>query len=667
MGKRNSANIYPFSAIVGQNLLKKALLLNAIDPNIGGVLIRGERGTAKSTAVRSLATLLPEHSVMIGCPYNCDPSHSETMCSSCQKNPNKASYITKMKVVELPVSATEDKVVGTLDISAAIKNGEKKFEPGILAEANRNILYVDEINLLNDHIVDVLLDSAAMGINTVEREGISFSHPAKFILVGTMNPEEGDLRPQLLDRFGLCVNIESINDPKNRITILERITDFSSDPMIFIERWKPKDKVISDRIAKAKNILKTVNISEEMLRFIVKMCLEANVDGHRGDITMVKTAKTIAAYDGRTEVSEEDVKLAAVLVLSHRSKEPPEYSPPPEDDEPDKNDQDDDDRDHHEDDRENDNQDDHQPPDKNDEQEPNDNENSKKNGQSDSSKTTDFKTGEEFAIKHNSIDNRVRIDNIVRDNGGRRTETESNNGRYIGYRMPQGKPKSIALDATLRAAAIHQNKHATNLALNIDFQDIREKVKERKIGNLIVFVVDASGSMGAQQRMTAVKGAISSLLTDAYQKRDHVSLVVFRGNTAEVVLPPTNSIVLAKRSMDNIPTGGKTPLGEGLIIANDLITKERIKDNRMRPMMIVVSDGRGNVCKTGKPMDEIDKICLTIKENSYQSLVIDSETGMLTLGFAKKLAQKMDAKYLKLEDLRADNVSNAVEVFSSLI
>jgi len=667
MSERHERVIYPFSAIVGQEKMKTALILNAVNPSIGGVLIRGERGTAKSTAVRSLATLLPKQEMIAGCPFGCDPNDPDSMCESCRSKKGDLQRIEhRMRVVELPVSATEDKVVGTLDISAAIKKGEKKFEPGILAEANRNILYVDEVNLLNDHIVDVLLDSAAMGINTVEREGISFSHPSKFILVGTMNPEEGDLRPQLLDRFGLCVNIEGISKPESRVMIIERIMDFSSDPTAFIDRWRSKDTAIADKVLNAKRILKDVHISETMMRLAIDLCLEAHVDGHRGDIAMVKTSKAISAYEGRTEVEEKDVRLAAILVLSHRSRDPPEYSPPPDDEEPDDNDDEDDEE--QEDNSGDDDQDEQEePPENDDEQEPEDDEN-ESNGHPDSSKTTDFKTGDEFAVKHNSIDSNLRIDSVVRDNGGRRTETESNNGRYVGYRMPHGKPKSIALDATLRAAAIHQNGHDGTLALNIEPQDIREKVKERKIGNLIVFVVDASGSMGAQQRMVAVKGAISSLLTDAYQKRDRVSLIVFRGNTAETILPPTNSIFLAKKSMDDIPTGGKTPLSDGLALAHDLIMKEQMKDQKIRPMMIVISDGRGNVCRSnGKPMDEIDAVCLTIREVGYPSLVLDSETGLLTLGFAKKLADKMDAKYLKLDDLRADTVSTAVEMFSSLI
>ncbi len=659
MGRRNDSNNYPFSAIVGQNLLKKALILNAIDPEIGGVLIRGERGTAKSTAVRSLATLLPTQNVIMGCPYNCDPDRPDTMCLSCRNNTDRISYSTKMKVIELPVSATEDKVVGTLDISAAIKSGDKKFEPGILAEANRNILYVDEVNLLNDHIIDILLDSAAMGLNTVEREGISFSHPAKFILIGTMNPEEGDLRPQLLDRFGLCVNIEAIDDAEDRMTIIQRIMDHSSDPIGFMDKWRKKDEIISDRISKAKTTLHDTKISDPMLRSIIDICIVANVEGHRGDIAMLKTSKAIAAYDGRKEVEERDVKLAAVLVLAHRAKDPPQYSSP--DDDPDLDDEQGDEdeknqektphsQEHEEKDSDHHHEDDPNP------------------GSSDSSTTRQFDTGEEYSIRPNSLKNENRADNIIRESDGRRTDTESTNGRYIGYQMPHGKPKSIALDATIRAAAIHQNEKKVGLALNIDEQDIREKVKESKIGNLIVFVVDASGSMGAQQRMMAVKGAISSILTDAYQKRDTVSLVVFRGNAAEVVLPPTNSIVLAKKTMDKMPTGGKTPLGDGLIKAHELIVKEMSKNAKIRPMMVLLSDGRGNVSISGsKPMEEIEKICVVIKESRYPVLVLDSETGMLTLGFAKRLADKMNANYLKLDDLRTETISTAVNMFSSSI
>ncbi len=315
---------YPFSAIVGQEKMKTALILNAVSPSIGGVLIRGERGTAKSTAVRSLASLLPQQDVVAGCPFGCDPHSPGRMCESCRSRKDlQTSKKRKMRVVELPVSATEDKVVGTLDISAAIKSGDKKFEPGVLAEANRNILYVDEINLLNDHIVDVLLDAAAMGVNTIEREGISYSHPSNFILIGTMNPEEGDLRPQLLDRFGLCVNIEGINDTDTRLEIITRKMEFDRDPKAFMDVWSHSDKEIADKIVKAKELLPSVAISKEMLKVIVNICVTLGVDGHRGDIAMMKASKAIAAFEGRNEVNEKDVRLVSDMVLLHRMRKTP--------------------------------------------------------------------------------------------------------------------------------------------------------------------------------------------------------------------------------------------------------------------------------------------------------------------------------------------------------
>lgn len=322
MSKKHERPIYPFSAIVGQERMKTALILNAVDPSIGGVLIEGERGTAKSTAVRSLALLLPEHGVMEGCVYSCDPGEKEALCAACATG-NRRKAKARMKVVELPVSATEDKVVGTIDIAAAIKSGEKKFEPGILAEANRNILYVDEVNLLNDHIVDVLLDAAAMGVNTVEREGVSFSHPSKFILIGTMNPEEGDLRPQLLDRFGLCVRIGGIADPETRLEIITRRMEFDADPQKFIEKWSKESDAIAERIVEAKKLLPDVTIDRDTLTEIVELCVSLGVDGHRGDIAMVKTTKALAAFRGKKKVTADEVTEAAEMVLPHRVKKTP--------------------------------------------------------------------------------------------------------------------------------------------------------------------------------------------------------------------------------------------------------------------------------------------------------------------------------------------------------
>lgn len=318
------SEMYPFSAIVGQEQMKKALILNAINPNIGGVLIKGEKGTAKSTAARALAQLLPDREVVEGCIYGCDPQDNKGLCQECRlKYPNLKAQYAKMKVVELPISATEDKVVGSLDIEHALKKGEKKFEPGILAQAHRNILYVDEVNLLNDHIVDVLLDAAAMGMNFIEREGVSYVHPASFILIGTMNPEEGELRPQLLDRFGLCVDIEGIHDAETRVEVIERRKAYEKSPETFVQKWFSQEDDLKNRIITAKKIVPDVNVSKEMLLMIAQICIDMAVDGHRADITMMKTASTIAAFNGRTEVNEDDVREAAVLVLTHRMRRTP--------------------------------------------------------------------------------------------------------------------------------------------------------------------------------------------------------------------------------------------------------------------------------------------------------------------------------------------------------
>ncbi|WP_291579993.1 ATP-binding protein [Clostridium sp. UBA6640] len=320
-------NVYPFTAIVGQENMKKALILNVINPHLGGVLIRGEKGTAKSTAVRAIAELLPERAQVEGCIFRCKPNDKSSMCENCLDKLNKQEVLKeineKMKVIDLPVSATEDRVVGTLDIEYAIKNGEKRFEPGILADANRNILYVDEVNLLDDHVVDVLLDSAAMGVNTIEREGVSFSHPAKFILVGTMNPEEGDLRPQLLDRFGMVVDVIGERDTEKRVEVIKRRLEYENDNKKFALSFEKEQQDLREKISKAKELLKTVTFDDKILEVAAKISIEMDVDGHRADISMIKTAMTIAAFNGRDKVSNEDMLEAAELVLPHRMRRKP--------------------------------------------------------------------------------------------------------------------------------------------------------------------------------------------------------------------------------------------------------------------------------------------------------------------------------------------------------
>lgn len=325
-------HIYPFTAIVGQDKMKLALVLNIINPTLSGVLIRGEKGTAKSTAVRALAEILPDIDVVKDCPFQHDPDGKHDVCQECVKTNCRETIVSGqkpeistrgIKVIELPVGATEDRVVGTMDLEHALKKGEKRVEPGILASAHRGILYVDEVNLLDDHVVDVLLDSAAMGVNTIEREGVSFSHPARFTLVGTMNPEEGDLRPQLLDRFGLCVNIEGITNAEDRVMIMERRAEFDEDPEGFCKKWEEGSKELVDKIKTAIALYPQVTMARDLLYEAASYCLEVGVDGHRGDIIIMKTAKTLAAYDGRGQVRKEDIDTAAELALPHRVRRQP--------------------------------------------------------------------------------------------------------------------------------------------------------------------------------------------------------------------------------------------------------------------------------------------------------------------------------------------------------
>ncbi len=324
-------NILPFTAIVGQDQMKQALILNAINQRIGGVLIRGEKGTAKSTAVRALAEILPVIEIVKGCPFNCNPANEQELCDICDERIHSGEKIEtlkkKVQVITLPLGSTEDRVIGTIDIERAIKEGIKALEPGILAAVNRGILYIDEVNLLDDHVVDVLLDSAAMGVNVVEREGISLSHPAKFILIGTMNPEEGELRPQMLDRFGLQVTVEGIADVDDRVAIVRVADAFEIDPYAFMQQYEPEQKRLTEKIVTAKAILPRVKISDEIVRKIAQTCVDMGVMTHRAEITIVRTAKTIAAFNGREEVTVEDVREAMALALPHRMRKKPFEDP----------------------------------------------------------------------------------------------------------------------------------------------------------------------------------------------------------------------------------------------------------------------------------------------------------------------------------------------------
>jgi magnesium chelatase subunit D len=630
----SGAPVFPFTALVGQEQMKLALVLNAINPKIGGVLIRGEKGTAKSTAVRALAHLLPEIRVTAGCPYNCQPG------DHCPLGHTKAKAFSRpVQIVELPVGATEDRVIGSLDISHALTEGQVQFKPGLLAAANRGILYVDEVNLLNDHLVDVLLDAAAMGRNYVEREGISFEHPSQFLLVGTMNPEEGDLRPQLLDRFALSVDVRGGLAPKERAEVVRRRIGFESDPEGFGEQWLRQQQRERRRIGEAQKLLPRVQLEDRMLDLITHICAAFQVDGLRADIVIYKTATTLAAYEGRLEVTDEDVRRAAELALPHRRRRQPFESPERDQEELLRTIQE------------------HlqpAPPDTGD------------GSSEDHGEPEDrvYDIGRRFQPKRIGA---IKPGRLTEPRSGRRTKLKESGsrGHYVGAKRPEGEPTSLAFDASLRAAAhrladrkaVSRRERAIKLAKD----DVRVKVRETKIANLILFAVDASGSMAAMDRMAATKGAILSLLLDAYQKRDQVGLIAFRGKSGELLLPPTNSVDLAERQLRQLPTGGRTPLSHALQLGLATIERHRTLHREAVPLFVLISDGRPNVSLSGKdPVQEARELAAQFAGKHIHSVVIDTETVGLRLGLAESLAADMGAQYFRLEELDAGRVAGAV-------
>jgi magnesium chelatase subunit D len=647
--------VYPFCAIVGQEKMKTALILNVINPKIGGVLLRGEKGTGKSLVVRALAHLLPEVHVAADCPFHCDPARPKEMCDACSVKVAAGEKLPVAKrpvsVVELPIGATEDRLVGTLDIEKAIKTGEKHFEPGLLAEANRNILYIDEVNLLDDHLVDVLLDAAAMGVNYVEREGVSFSHPAQFVLVGTMNPEEGELRPQLLDRFALSVEAKGIPYQEARAEIVRRRVAFENNPAPFIAAYHDEQERLRRKIVEASKLLPRVKLSDEMLDLITQICIDFAVDGHRADITMYKTACTVAAFKGRTEVVEEDVIEAAELALAHRRRRQPFEEPKLEQQQIQESIQ-----------RWNQNKEKQPSPPNNDSSRDDNDDQSMEREEPEREQV--FEADSPYPVKHLAT---PVLDQIQRSGTGRRSKSRSNSktGRYVDSAIPKGKVEDLAFDATLRVAAPFQSRRKKESggqgALLIENSDLREKVRERKVGNLIVFVVDASGSMAAEERMTATKGAILSLLFDAYQRRDRVGMVAFRKSTAELVLPPTNSVELAQKCLAKLPTGGRTPMAHGLRLGLETIRERMRRDKEAIPLLVLVSDGRANVALNGgDPVEEAKRIAHEIRSASVKSIAVDTERDFITFGLVKQICAEMGGKYLRLEELRAAPIASAV-------
>jgi magnesium chelatase subunit D len=652
--------VFPFTAIVGQESIKLALLLNAISPAIGGVLIRGHKGTAKSTAVRALARLLPDIEVVAGCPFACAPSDAPEGCPHCVERTVARQLLTRpAALVELPLGATEDRVVGTLDIERALKTGEKHFEPGLLAATHRGLLYIDEVNLLSDHLVDILLDAAAMGVNYIEREGISVSHSASFILVGTMNPEEGELRPQLLDRFGLAVDVQAERQIEARAEVVRRRIAFDHDPEGFWTRWAAAEQGERSRLVEAQHRLPTVRLDEALLHLISGICMDFDVDGMRADITMYRAAIALAAYEGRTEVIEDDIRRVALLVLPHRRRRQPFDQPsvdeqqledslerhrPPQDGNP------------------------PTPPPAN---HPDDHPGTTADtppgrteqhaeGLAPEDKQTSI--GQPFAVR--PLEGIMRQAVQQRALGKRNRTLGSSTGHYVTSRLPQGRVHDIALDATLRAAAPKLRQRQSNgEGWALHPTDLRQKVREARTGSLVLFAVDASGSMGARDRMVATKGAILSLLLDAYQKRDQVGMLSFRGHDATVLLPPTGSVERAQQCLSDLRTGGRTPLAAGLARAYEVLLRYRQRERQTQPLLVVLTDGRANAgLATGDPMTEALWHAARLREAQVPSLMVDTEQGAMQLGFAQRLAEAAGGTYLRLEELAASTLANVVRL-----
>jgi len=678
--------VYPFSAVVGMDDMRLALLLNAVSPAVGGVLVRGEKGTAKSTAVRALAAVLPPVAVVAGCRFGCDPAAPDPDCPDGPHLADSPAPQRPARLVELPVGASEDRLVGSLDIERALTEGVKSFEPGLLAAAHRGVLYVDEVNLLHDHLVDLLLDAAALGRAYVEREGVSVQHAARFLLVGTMNPEEGELRPQLLDRFGLTVEVAAPREPELRAEVVRRRFAADADPAGFSARWDGEETALADRIAEARERLPRVVLGDDALRQVTAVCAAFEVDGLRADIVTARAAIAHAAWSGRETVTEDDVRVAARLALPHRRRRNPFDAPGLD---PDTLEQALDDA------RPEEPDDDPTPPEGDGGGQPE--ETGKGAGEtppgrdgtgSDADNTeappsagdpvpprgeaddTDGDTalpvpaperaavdpGEAFRAR------RLEVPGIGEGVAGRRSKARSDRGRVVGSRRPEGAVTRLHLVDTVVAAAPHQRARGrSGPGLRLQKEDLRQATLEGREGNLVLFVVDASGSMGSADRMAAVKGAVLSLLVDAYQRRDKVGLVTFRGAGAELALPPTWSVEAAAARLTGLPTGGRSPVAAGLLRAHETLRVEAVRDPRRRPLLVLVTDGRATGARGVDHLGEARRAAGLLRAAGTAGVVVDCEAGHVRLGLAGDLGAHLGARTLRLDELGAEQLVRTVK------
>lgn len=705
--RRAQPPVYPFTAIVAQEEMKLALLLNVIDPSIGGVLIMGHRGTGKSTAVRALADLLPRSARVRGCLYGCDPLDRGNLCDGCSAQAATDGKLPResgpVPVVDLPLGATEDRVCGTIDIERALREGIKAFEPGLLARANRGFLYIDEVNLLEDHLIDLLLDVAATGRNVVEREGVSIEHPARFVLVGSGNPEEGELRPQLIDRFGLHVEVKTVTDLDERVRIVEQREAFERGPSRFHSSVENEQETVRRRLVRARKDVEAVKLSRQLLRRIAELCQQLKIDGHRGELTIARAARALAAFERRKEASVADVRRVATMALRHRMRRDPleqtsggtriEQSVdrlfPPESGGKKKS---------------------QSTQDHGNDPSPRTSRTGGRSRSDDSGNGfgEDPEGMENGGVARNApltLNAHLRDDSFESTSsiqrkqgvspssarvskGLRRTATNMRRGRYSGVETIKRPGGRIALDATLRAGAqlavgsaklavgsstledtsktpirllrqrsIRNRERGANRELPTA---LRYKRFKSKVGTLFIFVIDTSGSM-ALNRIAQAKGALVQLLRRSYVKRDRVALVSFRGNDAEVLLPPSGSVMRARRLLDSLSIGGATPLGAGLASALE-IAERAARLGTERVVVLVFTDGRANVSlRTDRVNDqptrrrliesELQHLGATAQQARIEMVVVDTRDRFYLSGEGSRLAETIGARYIRLETI----------------
>ncbi|MDU5395674.1 MAG: VWA domain-containing protein [Negativicoccus succinicivorans] len=625
--------IYPFVAVVGQDDVKEGILLALVNPKIGGLLISGTKATAKSTLLRS------------------------------------AMALTEQTLVELPLSATEDRVFGHIDLEKTLADGKRIFLPGLLAKADQQILYIDEINLLRRDLLAAILQVHETHENKIEREGLSYSHPTDFMLIGTMNPEEGTLSDALLDRFGMFVNAQAETDPAKRQEIVRRVLAYEKDRIAFVKRYAEETEKLRKKVLTAQAIISQMEVPAPMLQLAAVYSENAWLAGHRGDIILLEATKAVAALAGRNFLIPDDMERAAYFVLPHRMHQP-EQAPQeqPEQQPPQPPDQSSDDS--------------AEMPPQNDAQElppppsnlPEDNDfdtNDDDSHEADTPPNPQMplppETWEDINKAFSALQLQVtmNVDRFKRKGSGKRqrTKTDLKQGRYIRAVPMAHEVTDLALDATIRAAAPYQKQREKHgLAIALEKDDLRQKVREKRTGTVFLFCVDASGSMGARHRMGAVKGAIYGLLQEAYQKRDRIGLITFRRNTAELLLPVTRSIDLAQKALKELPTGGKTPLAAALEMSLAVLAQLKFQDPEVRPVFLLVTDGRATSSLSGgNPVDEAIELGEKLRRTGAAMVVIDTETDFISMGIAKKLASSMGATYYHVKDLSDEKVLRIVQ------